>query len=245
MNSADPDTPLTDPDREVLAFLAAHPLVLRAQVHALLGVDADAANARLDALAAQQLVNHVRVGRRAGYHQITRLGLAAIGSELPPPSVNLARCRHDIGLAWTALAAQRGAFGRVADVLTERQQRAHDSDHTTVLTLGEREEPPYGIPMLDAGSSLTTTVHHPDLLLISDRGERIAIELILTPNGQHHREQSMASYRTDRTLAAVMYLVEDPRTLEMIRRTADRLGIASLVHVRLAAAPAPRTDGAD
>ena len=62
-----------------------------------------------------------------GCYLIERRGLRAIGSHLPAPrAVNRSEYEHDVGLGWLWLAAQRGAFGGLETVTSERQMRSHD-----------------------------------------------------------------------------------------------------------------------
>ena len=118
---------LTDRDRELLLFLAEHRLVLASQVRELLDVSDDAAVRRLRVLARQGYVTSRRIfyGQPA-CSQIRPLGLAAIGSDLPPPRLKLAYYEHDVGLAWIWLAAMRGTLGPLREVISERRMRSHD-----------------------------------------------------------------------------------------------------------------------
>ena len=102
---------LTDRDHELLSFVAEHRLVLSIHVQALLGTSPSAASARLRALASEGFLSYDRVfSREPPFCQIRRKGLAAIGSDLPPPRIDLACYRHDIGAAWLWLAARSGTF---------------------------------------------------------------------------------------------------------------------------------------
>ena len=107
--------------------MAEHRLVLESQVAELLGASAPAVRARLRALSAARCASFRRIfDKQPACCQITRKGLAMIGSKLPPPRLNLAFYRHDVGVAWLWLAARRGAFGPLRDVLGERRLRSHD-----------------------------------------------------------------------------------------------------------------------
>ena len=113
---------MRDADRGVLAFAAAHHLVLAEHVASLLGSDADAARERLARLQLAGLIRPTRMlATDPGGYQITSAGLAAIASELPPP-------RLDPGRYWLWLAATKGGnFGPIDQVLTEREMRARDT----------------------------------------------------------------------------------------------------------------------
>jgi len=88
---------LTDRDRELLAFVAEHRIVLGAHVQALLEVSPKAARGRLRSLTAAGLLRRVPVFHRPGdCHQITGKGLAVIGSRLPRPRVDLHSYEHSL-----------------------------------------------------------------------------------------------------------------------------------------------------
>jgi hypothetical protein len=227
---------LSDSDRKVLAFLAAHRLVLARQVQALLNVSDQAAHERLDTLEARRFLRRSRVILgRLSYHQITHIGLAVIGSDLPLPHLELDRCWHDIGAAWLWLAGARHAFGRAERVLSEREQRSHDAARKS----GEHGEQPLGarVAGLGTGGGNTTGLHYPDVMLIGKRGERVAIELMLNTHGQRELETIMAGYAADPDIAAVLYLGEIKAVRQVIRKTSARLGISDLIHVQPVAWP--------
>src|SRR5919201_4036230 len=108
---------ITERDRELLGFVADHRLVVPAHIQALLGVSAAAAYARLRALAAAGLLTHESVfHREPACYRIARKGLALIGSDLPPPRLDLRNYQHDMGVAWLWLAARSGAFVPMREV---------------------------------------------------------------------------------------------------------------------------------
>jgi hypothetical protein len=111
-------TEVTERDRRLLAFVAEHRIVEVGHAQALLGVSRSVAYGRLRALAGTGLLRYAHVLHgKPGWYQITRAGLALIGSQLPPPRLDLRCHRHDIGVAWLWLAASRGAFGRVERIV--------------------------------------------------------------------------------------------------------------------------------
>jgi hypothetical protein len=237
--SAADDHPLrSDSDHKVLAFLAAHPLVLASHVQALLEVENQMAHERLEALEDRRLVRRARVmPEHASYYQITQLGLAVIGSDLPPPVLRLDRCRHSLGVAWGWLAGVRGGFGRVDRVLSEREQRAHDTTQAEELRPAEHGDPPLGVRVARASAGTPTALHYPDLLLIGRKGERVAVELVLTSGGRRRLETMMGSYAADPDIVAVLYLADTPAVLHTIRETAARLGVENLIHTQAVTAP--------
>jgi hypothetical protein len=219
---------ITDRDRELLRFLAAHRLALADQVQALLRISAAATSARLRPLSRAGLIHTETVfHRQPACHQITRKGLAAIGSELPPPRLDLRGYRHDVGLGWLWLAARAGTFGPVSEIVSERQMRSHDG-----IAQAAGEQVPFGVKLGGVGPGGRDRLHYPDLVLRTASGHRVAVELELSPKGRGRRERILASYGAERRIDAVLYLVEDPAVGRAIRGSAARLGLSDIVHVQ-------------
>lgn len=219
---------ITDRDRELLAFAAEHRFVTAGQVAALLHVSQSTAEWRLRRLDARELVNRskLRLSGEPACHQITRDGLRAVGSDLPVPrSVDLAAVRHDSGLAWLTLAALDGCFGPAARVVGERRMRSEDGRRPDG---GAR----HGVRRGDTGAAGLESLHYPDLVLETPAEGRVAFELELTTKGRDRRERILAAYGADRTIDAVVYLVETAAAGRSVQRSAERLGIGSLVHIR-------------
>jgi hypothetical protein len=232
-------TLLTARDLSLLDFVAQHRLILAAHAQSLLGVSPGAAQRRLRALAngGYVLTRRVFAGQPACY-QLSRAGLAVVGSDLPPPRLDLRSYAHDVGMAWLWLAAQRGRFGPVSAVLTERTLRSADARAAAAARAGvappeagERLQP-YGIRLGGTGQRGRERLHYPDLLLITRQGQRIAVELELTSKGQARRERILAGYGSDARVSTVLYLVDRPDVGRAIEKSARRLGIESLVHVQ-------------
>ncbi len=217
---------LTDRDHELLSFVAEHRLVLSTHVQALLGTSPSAASARLRALASEGFLSYDRVfSREPPFCQIRRKGLAAIGSDLPPPRIDLACYRHDVGAAWLWLAARSGTFGPIREVLGERRMRSADG-------APDRRGEPHGVRLGGVGPHGRERLHYPDLLLITPAGGRIALELELSSKGRTRREKILAGYASDSRIDAALYLVEDPSIARSIKDSARRLGISDRVHVQ-------------
>jgi hypothetical protein len=220
---------LTDRDRQMLAFMAEHRLVLEEQVAVLIGRRTEAIAPRLRALAAKGYLTRTPGFDAARCCAIRPRGLAAIGSRLPTPRENLGMYRHDIGAAWLWLAAQRGAFGTLAEVIGERLIRSHDM---------AAPDDPYAIRLGGYHGDGRERRHYPDLLLIDRQGRRLALELELSLKEKARREEIIAGYGTDRGLAGVLYLVEDTRHGRLIGRAmldaaaqfglSDRLGVRAV-----------------
>jgi len=225
-SSTRPGPRLTVRDTRLLSFLAQHRLVLETQVQAVLGASPEATRRRLRSLDRAGFVAHRR--KFAGepwYCQIRRPGLDAIDSRLPPPRLSLGGYRHDVGLAWLWLAARAGAFGPMRAVVSERTLRSRD---------GARDpgEPPSGVRLGGVGPAGRERIHYPDLLLITLRGQRVAIELELTGKGRARREGILGGYAADGRIAAVLYLVEKRPLRNALEASARRMGVSELVHVR-------------
>jgi hypothetical protein len=221
-----PNTRLTERDLRLLKFVADHRLVLAAHVQTLLGLSAAVTYARMRSLTA---AGHVR--RRVVFHhqpacyQITRHGLAAVGSSSRPPRLDLNCYQHDVGVGWLWLAARSGAFGRAREVISERRMRSHDASPEPS---GEQ----FGVPLGGYGPGGRPRLHYPDLLLVRPAGQRTAVELELTAKGRTRRGQILSGYASDPRIDAVLYLSEHPAIARSVLSSARGLGIASLVHVQ-------------
>lgn len=217
---------LTGRDLRLLSFLAEHRLALDTHVQRLLDASPDATRTRLRALARGGYVTYRRVfDGEPACCQILRPGLAAIGSRLPPPRLNLACYDHDVGAAWLWLAARNGSFGPMRAVIAERTLRSRDRSP-------DRDGDPYGVRLGGVGPRGQERLHYPDLLLVTPRGQRIAIELELTAKGRTRRENILAGYGADSRIDAVLYLVERGQLRRAIEVSAARLGVADRVHVQ-------------
>jgi hypothetical protein len=229
------DRPLTDRDREVLAFVAEHRFVLPAHAAALLDVAEETASARLHSLTRAGYLIERRVFADAPRsYRIAQRGLDATGSELGRPTGRVGSYDHEVGAAWLWLAARNGAFGAMRDVLSERRLRSHDAS-------APGRDDPLGVRLGAAGSAGRQRLHYPDLLLVADDGRRIAIELELTGKGRTRRDGILAGYAADPRIAAVVYVVHDARVARSIEGSARRLGIGGLVQIQQVARAASTT----
>jgi hypothetical protein len=212
--------------------------VLAAHVQELLGISVRVANARLAALRSAGLLIRDDVawyGRRP--HRITRSGLQAIGSELPPPQLKPSTYWHDVGVAWLWLAARAGAFGRLAEHVSERRMRSADG-------AGDPRSEPFAVRLGGHGPGGQPRLHYPDLLLRTADGHRVAIELELSGKKRTHRERILSGYSFDRRVDAVVYLVDNPTVARAVNASIARLGLSSLVTVqRFSWDPAIRPPG--
>lgn len=228
---------LTDRDLLLLDFAAQHRLFLAAHAQSLLAVSERTAQRRVRALAASGYLISRRVfAGQPGCYQISRDGLAAVGSDLAAPRLDLRAYVHDLGLAWLWLAAHRGAFGPLREILAERTLRSEDARAAaaarTGAATGDPHHEPYGVRLGGWGAPGWEPLHYPDLLLVTQQGDRIALELELTSKGQARRERILVGYGSDARVAAVIYLVDRPSVGRAVETSARRLGIGGLVHVQ-------------
>ena len=223
---------LTDRDLELLAFLAEHRLALPAHVAVLLGTSAAAATARVNKLAKAGLLRRDHGPGRSC--QITRRGLAMIGSSLPTPRGDVRAYEHDVGIAWLWLAARSGTFGPLEQVLGERRLRSHD---------GSRDpgSEPLGVRLGGFGPHGRERLHYPDLILRTGDGLRIALELELTPKSRTRLETILSGYGADPRFDGVVYLVDRPAVARSVQAAARRLGISDLVHIQRVRSSVSRT----
>jgi hypothetical protein len=217
---------LTERDVELLSFLAEHRLALPTHVAALLDTSAAAACTRMGKLArAGYLRPQDPFPGEPRWYQITRKGLSYIGSRLPTPGVNLREYKHDVGIAWLWLAAQRGTFGPVGEILGARRLRSIDGGR-------EPDAEPLAVRLSGLGPHGREQLHYPDLLLRTADGRRVALELELSPKGRTRLEKILAGYAADPRFAGVVYLVESRAVARSVHTAARRLGISDLVHLQ-------------
>ena len=171
----------------------------------------------------------VRDLRGPACYLIERRGLAAVGSRLPAArSLNRAEFEHDLGLGWLWLAAQRGVFGRLDTVVSERQ----DALTTTGNAIGRPIRSACGWVEPDRRGR-RTALHYPDLLLECATGHRVAVELELTGKSRLRREAILGGYAVDARVDLVLYLVAERSVGKAIEHAAARTGVSSLVRVQM------------
>lgn len=221
---------ITERDRALLGFVAEHRLVLATHARALMATSLAATYSRLAQLSKAGFLSRATVfDREPGCYQLTRAGLAAIDSTLPPPRLDLRGYRHDIGLAWLWLAAKSGAFGDLSAIVAERRMRSEDGARHSA---GAHDDRPHGVRLGGVGPGGRPRLHYPDLVLLDSSGHRIAIELELSSKGRARREGILAGYAADARIDAVLYLCADASVARGIRSSAARVGISPLIHVQ-------------
>lgn len=229
---------ITTRDVKLLEFVAEHRIVLAAHVQVLIGCSAAVARRRLGALTRAGALRRERVyHRHPPCYQITRPGLALIGSRLPSPRLDVRSLEHDVGVAWLWLMAREGTFGELRELISERRMRSDDA--------ARRQQDLTGVRLGGLGPRGAPRIHYPDLLLIDRRRRRLAVELELSSKGRRRREGTLAGYGADPRIAAVLYLTPSETIARAISTAAERLGLGGLIHVqsvcppRGASAPTP------
>ncbi len=221
---------LGEKDLELLWFLAEHRMALPDHVAALLGASEGSAKARLSRLAKAGLVQSVRLfHNRPAMHLIRRDGLEVLGSTLPEPQFDVHSYQHDAGVAWLWIAARRGTFGPLREVIGERRMRSHDGRRDRD---GHPPAEPLAIKLGGVGPRGGEALHYPDLLLRTVDGRRVALELELSSKGRDRLERILAGYAADGRIDSVVYLVETSAVARSVQAAARRLGISSLVHIQ-------------
>jgi hypothetical protein len=193
---------------------------------ALLGTSVEAAKARLAKLASAGYVRSEPLFyKQPAMHLIAREGLKVLGSTLPTPRRDVHTYVHDVGVAWLWIAARRGTFGPLREVVGERRMRSHD---------GARDpgSEPFGVKLGGVGPRGRESLHYPDLLLRTDDDRQIALELELSSKGRVRLERILAGYAADPRIDGVVYLVQNATVARSVQAAARRLGIASLVHIQ-------------
>ena len=220
---------LSEPDLELLRFLAEHRFVLPEHAAVLLDRAPATAQARLARLEAAGCVRSEQVLRaRPPMYLITRPGLRVVGSEFEPPRVDERAYEHDVGVAWLWLAARDGTFGPLAEIVAERRLRSHDGARRSDPDAAE----PLGVRLGGFGPRGQERLHYPDLLLRTADGRRIALELELSPKGRARLETILTGYGADPRIDGVVYLVDKASVARSVTEAARRLGVSSRVHVQ-------------
>jgi DNA-binding transcriptional ArsR family regulator len=235
---------LSEIDLELLRFLAEHRFALADHAAALLGVTRRTAGERLARLVDGGYVREASVpGRQPAMYLIKRSGLAAVGSALPAPLLKTLNYEHDVGLAWLWLAAQRGTFGPLSEILSERTLRSRDGARARSAGLGGCEEP-LGVRKGGVGPRGGEQLHYPDLLLRTTDGRCVAVELELSGKARTRLESILAAYAADPRIAGVVYLVQNQTVARSVERAARRVGASELVRLQRVRLAAPGSAGA-
>jgi hypothetical protein len=207
-------------------FLGEHRILLPAHVAALLGVTVDTAKTRLRRLVGGGYVTcRPLLREQPSMYLIRQDGLDVVGSTLKPPRVHLSSYQHDVGVAWLWLAAHRGTFGHLSEIVGERRLRSHDAAR-------EPDVAPLAVRLGGVGPRGRERLHYPDLTLTTADGRRVALELELSSKGRTRLESILAGYGADPRIDGVVYLVERQVVARAVRDAARRVGVSRLVHLQ-------------
>jgi hypothetical protein len=222
----DPPRALAERDLQLLGLAAEHQFILAEHGAALLGVSPTAARRRLRRLTESRLLLEEQPVGAGRCYRIAGPGLRQLGSSLPRPrAVDGATFDHEVGLAWLWLAAHRGAFGPLREVVSERRMRSEDGRRGKL----ERAQ---GVRLPGSGPGGRERHHYPDLVLRTGSGHRVAVELELTGKSRARRREILGGYAFDSRVDAVLYLVDNASTGAALRGAARQAGIAHMVHVQ-------------
>lgn len=226
---------MTDPDQELLRFVAAHELVLAQQAATLLEISENA-HARLELLCDQRLLARVRLrSRLPAAYRITLEGAKQTDPALPPlRPLDPVRYRHEIGITWMWLAARTGTLGEFQEILSRRQMQAADTTsrsevllHTPGATFKHQAAP---------GGQRDPRDAYPDLGMVKATGGWVSLDIVLTPPDPGRLRTTLARRRQDPRMLAQLFLVEpDQRIDTLIKTTAEQIGVGDRVHVRFLA----------
>jgi hypothetical protein len=221
---------LGEQDLELLWFLAEHRMALPDHAAALLGTTVETAKARLARLVSAGHVEKAPLFRsQPAMYLIAPAGLRVLGSRLPAPKIDVHTYEHDAGVAWLWIAARRGTFGPVREIVGERRMRSHDG----ARDVGSHPpSEPLAVKLGGVGPRGRQSLHYPDLLLRTPDGWRIALELELSGKGRDRLEKILAGYASDPRIDGVVYLVASAAVARSVEAATRRLGIASLVHIQ-------------
>ena len=137
-------------------------------------------------------------------HLIAPDGLRVLGSRLPAPRRDVHAYVHDVGVAWLWLAARRGTFGPLQEIVGERRHALARRRRATRLAPSRS-----AVKLGGVGPRGASALHYPDLLLRTADGRRVALELELSSEGPRGGSSAiLAGYAADPRIDGVVYLVE-------------------------------------
>jgi len=208
---------LTPGDFDVVRFVGRHRFATAAQVARAVGRTEKKIYPRLLGLRSAGLVTFERPLIASGVYLATRQGLAAVGLTMPPATIELATFIHDRTV--TDVAA--GLEADDGEVISEREMRSWEENPDN-----RDSDVHYALTLPGGGR------HYPDLLVGRPSGRWQAIEVELTRKPRQRRERILTGYATARHIEGVVYLVDGRGIGELVRRSAQTLGLADLVVVR-------------
>lgn len=205
---------LTERDREILGWLSRQRIATADDLATRFGIARSAAYARLRALAAHGLVDHVRIFRaEPGVYWATSAGLSLGGQPGRATKISLASYHHDLAL--TALCADLEREFGAERVLTERELRAAEADS---------ERPRYAATLGGGGRGWRPRRHYPDLVVERYRDARpLAVELECTRKAPARLDSILRAYVRARHIGAVRYYASTPAVSRALRSAISRV----------------------
>jgi hypothetical protein len=224
---------MTDPDQDLLLFVASNEVVLAQQAATLLQITDQDATGRLDRLRARRLVSRVKLSSRLPpAYRITRDGAEQIDCALPPlRTLGTHRYPHEIAIAWLWASARHGQLGELREALTRREMQAADAtlrSESLLDTPGARFSTQ---PATDGKSDPRNT--YPDLALLQASGGWVTLDVVLSLPKPGPLRTMLGRHRHDPLMLAQLYLTEQDQGIDdAITATAAELGLADKVHVQ-------------
>ena len=228
---------LTSAELSLLGPLAEQRFLTVPQLAVLLGVGETTAMRRCRSLADARLLRVERIFHRLpAAAMITAAGLAAVGSRLGPPALNLSEYRHDVGVGWLWLAARAGRFGEVRALFSERVLQGRDDAPAVAGESRAGGEPRAGgIGVGIFGPDGRARRHYPDVLVALHGDGHVAVELELTAKSAPRMAAIMSAYASDARITRILYVAGSETVARGVARAAAGAEIAERVHIRLLA----------
>lgn len=206
---------LTDRDLEILRLICRFGLATSAQVQARFFTSQSRAYERVaDLVGAGYLHRAAVFASQPAVLSLTAAGADASGAGLSAPRVVISRINHD--LAVLDLSAELLAGNRGAEWVTEREIRR---DRMSRDLAGRLQK-------------VTDFVRVPDGVLVLAAGERLAVELDLTPKSPDDYRRILRYYsRPPREYARVLYYVSPPCARARLQDLIESRNLKNFVEV--------------
>lgn len=242
--------PLSDQDRRILAYAAAHEFILPAQIQSMFAQlepisdrqEAQAlANQLIHTLATRGLLDH-QPGQQhiPSYLRITRQGLNAIGSSLPVPKQETIRSeREEFAAGWLHLAIKAGSYHphipKHGTTLTRREMRLLDQQHASNPPDPDdpRADDPLRPPLALRLQTEPPRTHYPDLVAAAPPG-KVAFEIQFRRPSRTALAALIAAYKHYPHTRSVLFwtMPHDHTTPTLIKQLAAQHGIPDLIQTQ-------------
>jgi hypothetical protein len=212
---------MDDLDRRVIAMVGAHNLVTADHVRWHLGTNRAAALSRLKVLSAEGLVRGEQLASSVEpVFRATGAGLAAIGSRLTAPGLELGDVRHQLAAAAAWVASWDGRLGEPARVLSRRESEGLEQAAASTAA-----------PRAGLGVEIRGRVQYPDVSVVLTGGRRIALYVLLWPYRAWSPDVLFAAYRDQPDAPAVLIFVDSDSVKAHLEESAERAGMQRRVSV--------------